>query len=239
MLSRLVITYLPKSKSLLISWLQSPSAVILEPPKIKSGIFITTVASWEPFFPWLVGLPHQSVLSYSWTSTFHDAQFSYFQVRTGIVSVLVVAPRAYTCAWHWAREWPSYNSSYGHLLAPGWSQGRVGASSGPASVSSQPAPFPGPKDAHSLSPRGAGRDGGTPPRSGHSHGRNSGPKSRGCGLWELVRPQLPAARVWVCGTGAQTSHRTNPSQTRVFNADFATEASVKKAAFSQKRWEKV
>ena len=35
MLSRLVITYLPRSKCLLISWLQSPSAVIWEPPKIK------------------------------------------------------------------------------------------------------------------------------------------------------------------------------------------------------------
>ena len=36
MLSRLVISFLPRSKCLLISWLQSPSAVILEPPKIKS-----------------------------------------------------------------------------------------------------------------------------------------------------------------------------------------------------------
>ena len=36
MLSRLVITFLPRNKRLLISWLQSPSAVILEPPKIKS-----------------------------------------------------------------------------------------------------------------------------------------------------------------------------------------------------------
>ena len=36
MLSRLVITFLPRSKRLLISWLQSPSAVILEPHKIKS-----------------------------------------------------------------------------------------------------------------------------------------------------------------------------------------------------------
>ena len=36
MLSRLVITFLPRSKRLLIPWLQSPSAVILEPPKIKS-----------------------------------------------------------------------------------------------------------------------------------------------------------------------------------------------------------
>ena len=39
MLSRLVITFLSKSKRLLISWLQSPSAVILEPPKIKTDCF--------------------------------------------------------------------------------------------------------------------------------------------------------------------------------------------------------
>ena len=38
-LSRLVIAFHPRSKHLLISWLQSPSAVILEPPKIKSVIF--------------------------------------------------------------------------------------------------------------------------------------------------------------------------------------------------------
>ena len=37
MLSRLVVTFLPRSKHLLISWLQSPSAVILEPRKIKSA----------------------------------------------------------------------------------------------------------------------------------------------------------------------------------------------------------
>jgi len=33
----LVITFLPRSKNLLISWLQSPSEVILEPPKVKSA----------------------------------------------------------------------------------------------------------------------------------------------------------------------------------------------------------
>ena len=38
MLSRLVITFLPRSKCLLISWLQSPSAVILEPQKINSEL---------------------------------------------------------------------------------------------------------------------------------------------------------------------------------------------------------
>ena len=66
MLSRLVITFLPRSKRLLISWLQSPSAVILEPPKIKSDtvspsishevmapdamIFVSWMLSFKPTF---------------------------------------------------------------------------------------------------------------------------------------------------------------------------------------------
>ena len=45
MLSKLVITFLPRSKHLLISWLQSPSAVILEPPKIKSATVSTVSPS--------------------------------------------------------------------------------------------------------------------------------------------------------------------------------------------------
>ena len=45
MLSRLIITFLPRSKRLLISWLQSPSAVILEPPKIKSDTASTVSPS--------------------------------------------------------------------------------------------------------------------------------------------------------------------------------------------------
>jgi len=48
MLSRLVMTFLPRSKHLLISWLQSPSAVILELPKIKSATVST--------FPHLFGV---------------------------------------------------------------------------------------------------------------------------------------------------------------------------------------
>ena len=56
MLSRLVITFLPRSKRLLISWLQSPSAVILEPPKIKSATVSTVspsvfMKSWV-WMPW-------------------------------------------------------------------------------------------------------------------------------------------------------------------------------------------
>ena len=45
MLSRFVIAFLPRSKCLLISWLQLPSAVLLEPPKIKS----LTVSIVSPF----------------------------------------------------------------------------------------------------------------------------------------------------------------------------------------------
>ena len=45
MLPRLVITFLPRSKRLLISWLQSPSAVILEPKKIKSDTVSTVSPS--------------------------------------------------------------------------------------------------------------------------------------------------------------------------------------------------
>ena len=45
MLSRLVIAFLPRNKHLLISWLQSPSAVILEPKKIKSvTVFIVSLS---------------------------------------------------------------------------------------------------------------------------------------------------------------------------------------------------
>ena len=45
MLSRLVLAFLPRSKRLLISWLQSPSAVILEPKKIKSDAVFTVSPS--------------------------------------------------------------------------------------------------------------------------------------------------------------------------------------------------
>ena len=53
MLSRLVITILPRSKCLLISWLQSPSTVILEPPKMKS-VTVSTVS--PPIYHEVMGL---------------------------------------------------------------------------------------------------------------------------------------------------------------------------------------
>ena len=52
MLSNLVITFLPRSKRLLISWLQSPSAVILEPPEIKVW---HCFHSFPIYFPWSDG----------------------------------------------------------------------------------------------------------------------------------------------------------------------------------------
>ena len=58
MLSRLVITFLPRSKSLLISWLQSPSSVILEPPKIKSD----TVSTVSPYISHEVMGPDAMIL---------------------------------------------------------------------------------------------------------------------------------------------------------------------------------
>ena len=45
MLSRLIVTFLPRSKRLLISWLQSPSSVILEPRKTKSDTVSTVSPS--------------------------------------------------------------------------------------------------------------------------------------------------------------------------------------------------
>ena len=64
MLCRLVITFLPRSKSLLISWLQSLSAVILKPPKIKSSLF--------PLFPHLFAMKwwDQTMMLVFWMLSF-------------------------------------------------------------------------------------------------------------------------------------------------------------------------
>ena len=62
MLSRLVITFLPRSKHLLISWLQSLSTLILEPPKIKSA----AVSTVSPSICHEVMLPDAMILLTSW-----------------------------------------------------------------------------------------------------------------------------------------------------------------------------
>ena len=74
MLSRLVITFLPRSKYLLISWLQSPSAVILEPKKIKS----VTVSIVSPSICYEVMGPDAMILVF-WMLSFKPTfSLSYF-----------------------------------------------------------------------------------------------------------------------------------------------------------------
>ena len=78
MLSRLVITFLPRSKRLLISWLKSPSAVILEPPKIKSD----TVSTVFPSISHEVMGPVATILIFwmlSFKSTFSTLLFHFHQ----------------------------------------------------------------------------------------------------------------------------------------------------------------
>ena len=70
MLSRLVITFLPKSKHLWISWLQSPSAVILEPPKIKLFRFHCFPIYW----PKVMGL--DAMILVFWMLSFKKPTFS-------------------------------------------------------------------------------------------------------------------------------------------------------------------
>ena len=79
MLSRLVITFLPRSKCLLISWLQSPSAVILEPKKIKS--VTVSIASHLFVMKWLTDSFFSSVrlgwlLLFANSSTFLGRQIN-------------------------------------------------------------------------------------------------------------------------------------------------------------------
>ena len=74
MLSRLVVAFLPRSKHLLISWLQSPSAVILEPKKIKS-LTVTLGLDW---------IGSYFYLSTVWMSGFIGVQFSHSVVSDSL-----------------------------------------------------------------------------------------------------------------------------------------------------------
>ena len=89
MLSRLVITFLPRSKRFLISWLQSPSAVILEPPKIKSDTVSTVSPSW------------QLIIEYSIYLAYFTAFLRFNNVVACFVVfafVLLTSPPLYGCA---------------------------------------------------------------------------------------------------------------------------------------------
>ena len=91
MLSRLVIIFLLSSKHLLISWLQSPSAVILEPPKIES----VTVSTVSPFICHKVMGPHAMILVFgmlSFKPTFSLSSFTF--IKRLFSSFLLSAIRA-------------------------------------------------------------------------------------------------------------------------------------------------
>ena len=96
MLSRLVIAFLPRSKHLLISWLQLPSAVILEPPKIKSVI----VSVVSPFICHGVMWPDTMILVFwtlSFMPTFSLSSFTYIKRLFGssLLSAISVVSSAY------------------------------------------------------------------------------------------------------------------------------------------------
>ena len=76
MLSRLVIIFLPRSKHLLISWLQSPSAVILEPPQNRVWY---TFHCFPVYFPWSDGTRYHdlSFLNVEFKPTFSLSSFTF------------------------------------------------------------------------------------------------------------------------------------------------------------------
>ena len=96
MLSRLVITFLPRSKRLLISWLQSPSAVILGPPKIKSD----TVSTVSPSICHEVMEPDAMILVFwmlSFKPTFSLSTFTFIKrlFSSSSLSAISVVSSAY------------------------------------------------------------------------------------------------------------------------------------------------
>ena len=104
MLSRLVITFLPRSKRLLISWLQFPSAVILEPRKIKSAtvspsichevmgldavIFVFWMVSFKPNFS-LSYFIFKRLFSSSSLSAIRVVSFAYLRLLIFLPEILI------------------------------------------------------------------------------------------------------------------------------------------------------
>ena len=96
MLSRLVIIFLPRSKNLLISWLQSPSAVILEPPRIMSA----TVSTVSPSICHEVMGPDAMISVFSmlsFTPTFSLSSFTF--IKRLFCSSLLFAIRVVSSAY--------------------------------------------------------------------------------------------------------------------------------------------
>ena len=96
MLSRLVIAFLPRSKHLLISWLQSPSAVILEPKKIKS---VMESIIWPSTHHELMGPSAMIIVSWmlSFKQNFSLSSFTFIKklFSSSSLSAIRVVPSAY------------------------------------------------------------------------------------------------------------------------------------------------
>ena len=93
-LSRFIIALLPRSKRLLISWLKSPSAVILEPPKIKS----LTVSMVSHLFDikWWVQMPWLVFWMLSFKPTYSLSSFTFIKrLFSSPLSAIRVVPSAY------------------------------------------------------------------------------------------------------------------------------------------------
>ena len=107
MLSRLVITFLPRSKHLLISWLQSPSAVILEPP--WKGKF-HTVSTVSPSICHEVMGPDAMIFVFwmlSFKPTFSLSSFTFIKrlFSSSSLSTIKVVSSAYLRFWHISQQY--------------------------------------------------------------------------------------------------------------------------------------
>ena len=122
MLSRLVIAFLPRSKSLLISWLQSPSAVILEPRKIKpltlsivspfichevvspgAVILVFSMLSFKPTFSLSFFIFIKRLFSYSLLSPIRVVSSAYLRLLIFLLTILIPA---------WASSSPAFHMMY-------------------------------------------------------------------------------------------------------------------------------
>ena len=118
MLSRLVIPFLPRSKRLLISWLQSPSAVILEPRKIKSD----TVSTVSPSICHEVRVPDAMILFFwmlSFKPTFSLSSFTFIKrLFSSSLSAMRVVSRRLTRTGIVCEKWIQCRLLSLHWLCP-------------------------------------------------------------------------------------------------------------------------
>ena len=132
MLPRLVITFLPRSKHLLISWLQSPSAVILEPPKIKPDIvstvspsichevmgpdamiFVFWMLSFKPTFSLCTFTFIKRLLSSSSLSAIRVVSSAYLRLLIFLPAILIPACASSSPAFLNTECTPAIGSNYG------------------------------------------------------------------------------------------------------------------------------